>query len=305
MNYLKTNFNTIAGWSSIIALITAVPLGFFFWWLGREAQEPIFYIGEQSVLIDQANAGRAPISVLDGNGEPVVGNVVLTKFYFWNNGKKPIEFDKDVIKSADTGKQEVFVSLIGDSSARILQNSCPVSVNRQYTGFKNELEQVGPTKLVFSFNVVKHLEGVTCQVVFEGSRQARLEMEGALLEVSQGLDSESSLARLQAHIVVYRLYGIGYFSIIPAVFFVSMAFILFGPISNFIDDDLPGKKGSSLSQSLKLLGFFLTTLIGISFAVAPFLEANEKPDSIYQSDGVIPGELKRKDFGTVAPGLAQ
>lgn len=207
MEFLKKNFNAIAGWASIIALITAAPLGFFFWWWGRETQEPIFYVGAQSILVDQNSVDRAPISILDSNEQRVKGNVILTKFYFWNNGKKPIVFEEDVIKSADTGEQEIYVYLTGDEEARILSNSCTPVVNPEYTGFKKVLEQIDTNRLRFTFNVVRHLEGISCQVIFEGKKTTNIEMEGALLEVSDKINSEASLARLRGTIWKRRIFN--------------------------------------------------------------------------------------------------
>ncbi|MEM1240356.1 MAG: hypothetical protein AAGI45_10995 [Cyanobacteria bacterium P01_H01_bin.26] len=197
MTFLRKNFGAIASWASIVALLAAVPIGLFVNWLGREIQEPIFYVGEKSILVNKSNVGRAPISILDKGGEVVEGNVILTRFYFWNNGKKPIVFEEDVIQSANSGQKEIFVYLRGDLKARILSNSCTPVPKSEYTGFKNELEQIDSKRLRFTFNVVRHLEGASCQIIYEGAESVEIDMEGALLDVPGEIDKKASLVRLR------------------------------------------------------------------------------------------------------------
>ena len=268
---MKNKLNTFGTWASIIGLVLIFPSGFFFWWWGRETQEPIFYVGEQSVLVDQDNVGRAPISILDKKGEIVTGNVILAKFYFWNNGRKPIVFEEDVIKSVDTDKQEITLYLTEDSSARILSNSCGPILNPQYTGFKDELDQIDPTRLAFTFNVVKHLEGVSCQVIFEGSASTTLEMEGALLEVSSGLDSEASLARLQGSIWSNRLFSFRTLIILNAV--------IVGVVTGFYISNDKNKRMMQIAFGSIGIMMLLQMIEIITILVNPTEEYNEPIDN--------------------------
>ena len=202
VHQLKMDFNKISGWASIIGIPLAVLLSWVFFELGQEEQEPIFLEDYQArtVIVDKENTSQAPITILDEESNPVVGNVISTKFYFWNNGKKPILFDEDVLERADTGEKEILVSVYSsEEETRILKYDCPVKVNQDYTGFT--VSQVYKNAVSIRFNVMRRSEGVTCSIVFEGDTFSLLTIQGSLLENPQGFSQGSSFSKLKWAVV--------------------------------------------------------------------------------------------------------
>lgn len=226
MNRLKIDLNTVSGWASIFGIPFAVILSWIFFELGQERQELIFYVDNQTrtILIDEENTSGAPITVLDEQSNPVQGNVVSTKFYFWNNGKKPILFNEDVLEKAETQEKEILVAVTWhEDEPRILKYDCPIKTNQEYTGF--EVSQSYINAISIRFKVMRQFEGIACQIVFEGDKYATLTIQGSLLSESRGISQDASLKKLQWIALRRKLFrALGIFLGYLGFFFILLVF---------------------------------------------------------------------------------
>ncbi|MFZ6009952.1 MAG: hypothetical protein ACOYXT_06335, partial [Bacteroidota bacterium] len=75
--------------SSVISVAITIVFGYYFLYVGNKEREPTFYVDPvRTTILDKAEAGAAPLSLLKSNGDTITSDVVSVYFYFFNQGKE-------------------------------------------------------------------------------------------------------------------------------------------------------------------------------------------------------------------------
>jgi hypothetical protein len=155
--------------SSIISIAITIVFGYYFLYIGNRERKPTFYLDPtRTVILDKENAANAPLQLLKSNGDTIKSNVTSVFFYFFNQG-------------AETIKQENIYSplkiVLADGS-QILDFKI-LKVARQVSGITLLRDTVG-NSLGIDFKALEKDDGFVGQLIFEGSKNAAINLEGGI-----------------------------------------------------------------------------------------------------------------------------
>jgi len=83
---LKKPFNLLSTAIAVLSLLLSV----YFYYESLQKREP-YYLPHQSSQIYSKAVASPKITVIDGDGKPVSGDIHVLEVSFWNNGRLPIE----------------------------------------------------------------------------------------------------------------------------------------------------------------------------------------------------------------------
>lgn len=162
----------------------------------RRVREPVYYVSPSRIeIVSSEKASIAPLKIFREDGTPVTNDVSAVVYYFWNQGKEPIR-PEDILAP-------VIVRLCSPN-CRILDYKV-VRRSREITEFNLSASTENPeTELVMNFRILEEGDGAACQLIYEGDRDAELEIKGTIVGVRQILDlkeAESFYHSVKDHIL--------------------------------------------------------------------------------------------------------
>lgn len=170
--------NIRIGWRSWLAIagfavaVISLGLAIYFYEQSRREPIPIFIVDPtRTQILSASSISQSPVEVFKTNGERVEGDLTSIRFYFWNHGKDPIQPD-DVL---DTLRVEI------EDSASIVDFTV-IGETREYVDFSLSRNHDNPNRVLnVSFRVLNHLDGASCQILFEGPNDASLSLTGVIV----------------------------------------------------------------------------------------------------------------------------
>jgi hypothetical protein len=155
--------------SSIISIGITVVFGYYFLYLGDKQREPTFYEDPtRTLIIDRANAADAPLQLLKPNRDSITSDVVSVYVYFFNQGKETIK------------RENIYAPLQikVDTSAEILYFKV-LKTARNVSGIYTSRDSLGRFVNI-DFNALEKDDGFVAQLMYEGNRNARIELIGGI-----------------------------------------------------------------------------------------------------------------------------
>lgn len=154
--------------SNVLSILITIVFGYYFLYVGDKEREPTFYVDPvRTVIIDQANVGEAPLQLLKPNHDTVDADVVSAYFYFFNQGKETIK------------RENVYSPLkIKVDKSEILYFKM-LKTARDISGIKVTRDTLD-NSLAVDFSALEKDDGFVGQVIFEGSKDAPLVIEGGV-----------------------------------------------------------------------------------------------------------------------------
>ena len=155
--------------SSIISIAITIVFGYYFLYVGNRERKPTFYLDPtRTTILDKSNATNAPLILLKSNGDTILADVTSAYFYFFNQGKETI-------------KQENIYSplkiVMGDH-AQILDYKI-MKVARPVSGVKLTMDTLGGF-IGIDFKALEKDDGLVGQIIFEGTKNAGITLEGGI-----------------------------------------------------------------------------------------------------------------------------
>ncbi len=154
--------------SNTLSITITIVFGYYFLYVGDKEREPTFYVDPiRTVIIDQTNAGDAPLRLLKPNSDTIQADVSSVYFYFFNQGKETIK------------RENVYSPLkIRVKNAEILYFKV-IKTARELSGVTLSKDTLD-NSLVIDFRALEKDDGFVCQVIFEGDKNAEVTVEGGV-----------------------------------------------------------------------------------------------------------------------------
>lgn len=165
-------------WISIPATIIAIVSLTYAVYAHRKStyeREPIFWSDTTTQVLDADRISETPIKVIkrEDNSE-IISNLFITKFSFWNNGRKPIK---------KTHILEDLRITVDDPASEIIDFKI-LKTSRNLIDFQLMRDQTSPDRaLIIDFRILEKNDGITGQVMYIGKSRSSLTISGAIEEV--------------------------------------------------------------------------------------------------------------------------
>lgn len=160
--------------SSIISIVITLVFGYYFLYVGIRERKPTFYVDPtRTTILDKESAANAPLLLLKSNGDTITSDVTSVYFYFFNQGEETI-------------KQENIYSplkIVLSDHAEILDFKV-LKVARPVSGIEVTRDSVGHT-LNIHLKALENNDGFVGQIIFEGNKNASINLEGGIDGVKQ------------------------------------------------------------------------------------------------------------------------
>ena len=155
--------------SSTISIAITIVFGYYFLYLGNRERKPTFYLDPtRTIILDKANAANAPLQLLKSNGEAIHADVTSVYFYFFNQGTETIKREN---------VYEPLKIVLGDK-AEILDFKL-LKVSRPVSGIALTRDTIS-NSLAINFKVLEKDDGLVGQIIFEGNKNASINLEGGI-----------------------------------------------------------------------------------------------------------------------------
>jgi hypothetical protein len=178
--------------SSAISIGITIVFGYYFLYVGEKQREPTFYVDPvRTMIIDQANAGDAPLQLLKANQDTITSDVVSGYFYFFNQGRETIKRENvySPLKiKLDTGAEILYFKIL--------------KISRSVTGI-NILKDTVDQSLTLNFNALEKDDGLVGQVIWEGNRDSHIFIEGGIDGVKEFKDELVSISPIYFLVAVF------------------------------------------------------------------------------------------------------
>jgi hypothetical protein len=160
-----------------ILLVVVIPL--IFLWIGyiiqKKDREPTFHVEPiKTILVDHRNIDVAPIHILRRDGKPIREDVLLSTFYFFNQGKLTIK--------PDNVYEPIRIKL-SDSTDQILQVRV-LKTSREVSGINVKLDST-TNSIHVNFKALEEDDGFAAQIIYEGDVNTELIISGGIDEVKK------------------------------------------------------------------------------------------------------------------------
>jgi hypothetical protein len=156
----------------LIGLI-GIGLAVWFYLISIAEREPVYLVDpDRTTIINSKSFPNTTLKVLKGDNTPIKEDVSSLRFYFWNNGKVPIE-DNDILKPlvfslSDPNTQILDVKILKASRDEIVQ----AKLTPDDTNFTKSFE--------LTFDILENDDGITGQIIFSGNPNADLFLSGTV-----------------------------------------------------------------------------------------------------------------------------
>lgn len=155
--------------SSVISILITIIFGYYFLYVGEKQREPTFYVDPlRTMIIDRANAADAPLQLLKPNHDTITADVSSVYFYFFNQGRETIKRENiysPLKVKLDTGSEILYYKVLKTS--------------RRVSGIEVTKDTID-NSLTIDFNALEKDDGFVGQIIFEGSKDTPLILEGGI-----------------------------------------------------------------------------------------------------------------------------
>lgn len=172
---ISVNEFTKKNWIAVIGVFIGL-LGFissiYFYQISKKEREPYFIIKPTRIgIIDHDRLSETQLRVVRKDGSEIEGNVSVVQFYLWNAGKEPIK-KSNILEPLTIALQEPNIEII---DYRILE------ISRKVVNPSLIRDPINSTrKLIFSFDIMEKGDGISCQIIFKGNKNAELNISGTI-----------------------------------------------------------------------------------------------------------------------------
>lgn len=160
--------------SSIISIVITIVFGYYFLYVGIRERKPTFYVDPtRTTILDKENAANAPLMLLKSNGDTITSDVTSIYFYFFNQGEETIK------------QENIYAPLkikLSDQ-AEILDFKI-LKVARSVSGIEVTRDSLG-NSLNINLKALEKDDGLVGQIIFEGNKNALINLEGGIDGVKQ------------------------------------------------------------------------------------------------------------------------
>ena len=170
----------------------------------RSYREPVFLEDSTRMrILDRERVDEAPIQVFDNEGEEITTDLTAVRFYFWNDGKRPIHRE-DVLKP-------IRINLLQENTD--ILDFHFLKTSRDVTELSLERAPSSPAHgLNVSFSILEQNDGGVGQIIYAGPPDTNLELSGVIegvdsLTVSRNQDWNALYYVLATLTVIYFLGG--------------------------------------------------------------------------------------------------
>jgi hypothetical protein len=218
MNTLRENAITIAFG------LKGIACSFYFYTLSMEKREPVFYVDQnRAYVLSIEYLETSPIKVWKSGGEEVTSDLTSLRFYFWNQGRRPIS-------SADVLEPIRFT--LGDSTSEILDFRI-LNRSRNITGSNLSRDSSDSEhSIIYSFNILEQNDGISGQILIQGEPDTKLDVSGIVVGPSP---ISTELPGFSKYKFALKMFG---FAMIILIGFPSFKLFMnsnkFGPTQKFI-----------------------------------------------------------------------
>lgn len=155
--------------SSLISIAITIVFGYYFLYIGIRERRPTFYLDPiRTTILDKTHAANAPLRLLKANGDTIQSDVTSVYFYFFNQGKETIK------------RENVYAPIkiyLSEGAKildfKILKSARPVSgINLTYDSTSQSL--------LIDFKALEQDDGLAAQLIFEGKRDASVNISGGI-----------------------------------------------------------------------------------------------------------------------------
>jgi hypothetical protein len=138
---------------AVIGVLSSGLVAFVSYKYSLSVPEPVFLIDtSRTNIIDSKLFKEAPLRLTRPDGSEIIGDITSVRFYFWNNGKKPIR-QQDIL-------EDITISL-GDMSGEILDYKI-LKTSRGFLNIALTRSTSSPRlKLMLSFKILEKNDGFT------------------------------------------------------------------------------------------------------------------------------------------------
>jgi hypothetical protein len=163
--------------SSVISIAITIIFGYYFLYVGTRQREPTFYVDPiRTTIIDKSNVAGAPLLLLKSNGDTVSSDVVSVYFYFFNQGDETIK------------RENVYapIKIKAGDHANILDYKI-LKTARDVSGI-NLTHDTIDNAVIVDFKALEKDDGFAGQIIFEGDKNAALQIEGGIDGIKEFAD---------------------------------------------------------------------------------------------------------------------
>jgi hypothetical protein len=209
--FLKRNWLGLLG---LVVGVAGLVASVYFYEKGVKYRQPIFIVDPvRTQIVNRAQLSSAPIRIIKSNGEEIRSDASSLQFYFWNEGSESIR-ESNVLEAITFRLDDPNDSQVQILDYRLLGESRTV-VHPFLRANPND-----PTRsLVLSFDILEHRDGVTGQLIYEGSPAANLTVSGTI----EGTPKIAATADVQSgrfwHEVASKLWMDGLLAAALTIFF--------------------------------------------------------------------------------------
>jgi hypothetical protein len=167
---LKKPFNLLSTAIAVLSLLLSV----YFYYESLQKREP-YYLPHQSSQIYSKAVASPKITVIDGDGKPVSGDIHVLEVSFWNNGRLPIE-PVDVRTPIFVEFPEGYRLL----DSKIVRENKPTITAFKLSEVKSEMSSAPRVRLEWA-----HLDpglGGRLQFIYVGNANPTLRVSGDILD---------------------------------------------------------------------------------------------------------------------------
>ena len=155
--------------SSVISIVITLVFGYYFLYVGIRQRRPTFYVDPtRTTILDKENAANAPLQLLKSNGETITSDVTSIYFYFFNQGPETIKYEN--IYSP--------LKIVLSDNAEILDFKV-LKVARSVSGIEVTRDSIS-NSLTIHLKALEEYDGFVGQIIFEGNKNASINLEGGI-----------------------------------------------------------------------------------------------------------------------------
>jgi hypothetical protein len=154
--------------SNALSIAITIVFGYYFLYVGDKEREPTFYVDPvRTLIIDKNNIADAPLKLLKSNNDTIHDDVVSAYFYFFNQGKETIKRENiySPLKVKVSGAEILYFKIL--KTARDISG---------ITVSKDTLDN----SLAINFSALEQDDGFVAQVIYEGDKEAELQIIGGV-----------------------------------------------------------------------------------------------------------------------------
>lgn len=159
-------------WFGIVGILIGCLGVFYSVQKSKYEREPIFLLDSvRTEIINKQIISETSVRVIKSDGTEVTNDLTALRFYFWNDGKKPIK-KEDIL-------EPLFLQL-SDSSSEIIDYRV-LKLSRDVTGFQLSRDKLKEKNVLsIDFRILEKDDGITGQIIYSGNPNSMLLMKGTI-----------------------------------------------------------------------------------------------------------------------------